>query len=831
MPGLGSGNRSRKSARLSMDDFHNSAHGARGAVLGGEAGPSSERFNRQSLAINMGGCAVEDGDDDHEDDGETEAGHAAGGSSSAPGKKAIKGMIRRASVSLHGFIQRRASFAGGKTASTTDDAANSGSHFLPNRLLRSSHAHSQSQSSAQLQAQAQSHVQGKLPVRLQPTNADARPTTSHNFSSWRRVRQVASFRHSRVFDSDFSVAGGPSESGSSNAYGDSIAPETMEFPIREIGDMDDDNDLAPTLSSSAPLPGGLSSMNGPPAFRSRPPVIPPNTGGAARAAAAAAFQTDILQMLQPKWLQQDEYGNDRESGIGIAITSTESDSADEANGQESYSTLDGDAPQLDVAKVDFVGNLPMELAIMILLELDAAGLSAASRVSRSWSEAVKNQHIWRESFLREKTTTYATSGPVQPGVGLGVPPIRPSCDWRQIYRVKQELDRRWQEGKTRPVYLNGHSDSIYCLQFDEQKIITGSRDKTIRIWDMKTLACCLVIGPPEVVRDPKLLYDEDGQPAHYITTAYHTRSSNSTPAAVSFPMHHSASILCLQYDDRILVTGSSDGSCIVYSVKSGYRPIRRLQHHSAAVLDLCFDDRYIITCSKDVTICVWDRETGAMLKQLRGHSGPVNAVQMRGNTIVSCSGDFRVKLWNIETGKAIREFTGHTKGLACSQFSEDGRFVASAGNDRVIRIWDANTGECVREMKAHESLVRSLHIDSVSGRLVSASYDRDIKVFDMETGQQLLDFPQWHQSWVLSAKSDYRRIISTGQDPKILVMDFGAGIDGIDMLETADAKAAICAPVSATDDTTAATTEHMDWAPNVPDAPVPQATIEAATPF
>jgi F-box and WD-40 domain protein 1/11 len=159
---------------------------------------------------------------------------------------------------------------------------------------------------------------------------------------------------------------------------------------------------------------------------------------------------------------------------------------------------------------------------------------------------------------------------------------------------------------------------------------------------------------------------------------------------------------------------------------------------------------------------------------------------MRGNTIVSCSGDFRVKLWNIDTGKCIREFVGHTKGLACSQFSEDGRFVASAGNDKVIRIWDANTGECVREMRAHDNLVRSLHIDSVSGRLISGSYDTDIKVWDMETGRQLLYFPRWHASWVLSAKSDYRRIVSTGQDPKILIMDFGADVENIELLKSAN---------------------------------------------
>ncbi|CRK33177.1 hypothetical protein BN1708_019220, partial [Verticillium longisporum] len=110
-----------------------------------------------------------------------------------------------------------------------------------------------------------------------------------------------------------------------------------------------------------------------------------------------------------------------------------------------------------------------------------------------------------------------------------------------------------------------------------------------------------------------------------------------------------------------------------------------------------------------------------------------------------------------------------------------------AGNDKIIRIWDANTGECVREIKAHDNLVRSLHIDSVSGRLISGSYDQDIKVFDMATGRQLLDFPKWHASWVLSAKSDYRRIVSTGQDPKILIMDFGANVQGIEMLNSARA--------------------------------------------
>ncbi|KAL1849339.1 hypothetical protein Daus18300_013312 [Diaporthe australafricana] len=672
------------------------------------------------------------------------------GAAKGKGKGRISGIFRRASVSLKGLVHRRTSIA----TDTFEEPRE------PARYQRSSHAPSFSHH--HIQTTPTSPLAGSSPSRV--SAQQSRPTTSHGINAtWHRLRQATSFRHSRVLYGDFTM-------------------QAHEVPYQPQDD----------LPYSVPRPG----------MGSEPPVIPRNGGSGARAA-AAAWQHEMFPTVHPqgradmpvlknKRLTLDSTQTDRESGIGIAVTSSDSDAGDlqdlDMVTSDGAQVLYGCAPE--ISRIDFIDRLPAELAIQVLAHLDAADLARSSLVSRSWRDVVSSQHIWRESYLREKTGTYATSNPVQPGTGLGVPAIQPNITWKDAYRVTEELGQRWKRGQAASIYLNGHSDSIYCLQFDEQKIITGSRDKTIRIWDMHTLACKLVIGPPEVVKDDALLYDEDGNPTHSATHEPHTgvhaeqNRTTSVPTTVSFQTHHKASILCLQYDDNILVTGSSDASCIVYDVNGGYRPVRRLRHHTAAVLDLCFDDKHIVTCSKDISICVWDRETGQLLKQLRGHSGPVNAVQMRGNTVVSCSGDFRVKLWNIDTGKQIREFQGHTKGLACSQFSEDGRYVASAGNDKVIRIWDANTGECLQEMKAHESLVRSLHIDSVSGRLISGSYDTDIKVFDMETGRQLLDFPRWHASWVLSAKSDYRRIVSTGQDPKILVMDFGAGIEGIDMLES-----------------------------------------------
>ncbi|KAF4469423.1 F-box WD-repeat [Fusarium albosuccineum] len=648
--------------------------------------PRSSMFGHnhaQHLSQPFNNLVIDDAEDDVH-----EAGHGVGHSQQshqqhhfhAPGS--IKGMIRRASVSINRIVHRRPSVA-------AED-------------IPQAHAHS------------------------------GRPITSHNHSTWSRLRQ-ATIRHSRsIHGFDLNHAHG-----------------TFHQQHEQ--------------SSHLPIPG----------FGGEPPVIPSNSGAAAKA--SAAMQNEYYARQSMMWLNPtptSDASNDRESGIGITVTLPGAEGTDTEAEQGSV-----------ISKIDFISKLPTELAIHVLACLDATALTKASEVCRNWNKIISNQHIWRESCLRETTTTYATSGPVVPGTGFGVPAITPNSDWKEIYRAKQELTQRWKGGKATPVYLNGHKDSIYCLQFDEHKIITGSRDKTIRVWDMHTLECTLAIGPPEVIHEADMLLDEDGNPTHFATGSDNERTAPSMPKLVAFPTHHKASILCLQYDDEILVTGSSDSTCIVYDVRAGYQPIRRLHHHTAAVLDLAFDDKHIVTCSKDFSICVWDRHTGDLLKQLRGHSGPVNAVQMRANTIVSCSGDFRVKLWNIETGKNIREFTGHTKGLACSQFSEDGRYIASAGNDKVIRIWDANTGECLQEMRAHENLVRSLHIDSVSGRLISGSYDTDIKVWDMESGHQLLDFPRWHASWVLSAKSDYRRIVSTGQDPKILIMDFGADVDGIEMLE------------------------------------------------
>ena len=356
-----------------------------------------------------------------------------------------------------------------------------------------------------------------------------------------------------------------------------------------------------------------------------------------------------------------------------------------------------------------------------------------------------------------------------------------------MWRARKALQQRWIDGYAAAIYLEGHTDSVYCVQFDEDKILTGSRDRTVRIWDARTYECIKVLGVPSrgagsVV--PPLPVDVADRGQRPFAKLFSSRSIVEPERTAPWLfMYHNGSILCLQYDDKMMVTGSSDCTLIIWDVKAGYRPLQRLREHTAGVLDVCFDEKHIVSCSKDATICLWDRNTGDLLKKLNGHRGPVNAVQLRGNLVVSASGDGIAKLWNLTSGLCIKEFPSKDRGMACVEFSPDSRTILAGGNDQVIYQFDTSTGELVREMKGHEGLVRSLHLDSASGRVVSGSYDTSVKAYDMRSGETIVNFTKWTSSWILSAKADYRRIIATSQDSRAVIMDFGYQLPGIESLE------------------------------------------------
>jgi hypothetical protein len=85
-------------------------------------------------------------------------------------------------------------------------------------------------------------------------------------------------------------------------------------------------------------------------------------------------------------------------------------------------------------------------------------------------------------------STFSTPGPSRRASSATIPPLGPVpspsllrvpsaplfLDWPKLYRDRYLLDQRWSKGVPVIKRLQGHKDSVYCLQFDEEKLITGS---------------------------------------------------------------------------------------------------------------------------------------------------------------------------------------------------------------------------------------------------------------------------------------------------------------------------------------------------------------------
>lgn len=62
-------------------------------------------------------------------------------------------------------------------------------------------------------------------------------------------------------------------------------------------------------------------------------------------------------------------------------------------------------------------------------------------------------------------------------------------------------------------------------------------------------------------------------------------------------------------------------------------------------------------------------------------------------------------------------------------------------------------------------------------------FAKSVKVWDSEDGKLILDIQKFHASWVLAVKADYRRIVSTSQDNRTLILDFSFGLPDLHLLE------------------------------------------------
>lgn len=106
----------------------------------------------------------------------------------------------------------------------------------------------------------------------------------------------------------------------------------------------------------------------------------------------------------------------------------------------------------------------------ILSYLDATSLINVELVCRRWNRSASSNYFWRQIFFNQFNFGAQLDMTIQaqfPIVGSGRGKAEPQQDWKSMWRARKALNQRWQSGYAAAIYLDGHSDSVYCVQFDE----------------------------------------------------------------------------------------------------------------------------------------------------------------------------------------------------------------------------------------------------------------------------------------------------------------------------------------------------------------------------
>ncbi|KAG8792126.1 hypothetical protein FRC16_000151, partial [Serendipita sp. 398] len=366
-----------------------------------------------------------------------------------------------------------------------------------------------------------------------------------------------------------------------------------------------------------------------------------------------------------------------------------------------------------------------------------------------------------------------------------------SPDGRRI--ISGSLDntlRMWdaETGATVGEPLEGHTSWINSVAYspDGRHIISGSRDWTIRMWDAETGVAVggALMGHSDWVRS--VAYSPDGR---HIISGSDDRTIRiwdaETGATTGKPFEgHSRNILSVAYspDGRHIISGSDDKTIRVWDAETGDAVGDPLAGHSRSVLSVVYspDGHYIISGSEDKTIRIWDAGTGASVGDpLVGHTGPISSVvcSPNGRRIFSGSADRTIRIWDGETRTAIGEPLEHIDCMCTVAYSPDGCII-SGSEDSNIYIWDAETGAAVGEqLEGHSGWILSVAYSPDGRKIITSSEDRTVRIWDAHTGSAVGDPFKGHTDWVnsIAYSPDGSRIISGSYDKTVRIWDAQTG--------------------------------------------------------
>ncbi|KAG8200752.1 hypothetical protein JTE90_022353 [Oedothorax gibbosus] len=317
----------------------------------------------------------------------------------------------------------------------------------------------------------------------------------------------------------------------------------------------------------------------------------------------------------------------------------------------------------------------------------------------------------------------------------------------------------------------GHSRAILSIHATDDVLFSGSKDRTVKIWDLVTGKEIQSLGghPNNVcaVRYSEYsrlafsvstafvkIWDVRENPAKCVITLSSSGATNSGTVTMNTP---SRTLLMPQGEHQINDIALNCYGTTLFSAASNvvrvwdlrmYRAIGKLSgSHQAAIMCLAVDhdgsDRNIVvTGSKDHYIKVFEVPEGsegshsAKTNLKPPHYDGIQSLAISQNFLFSGSRDTCIKKWNLKNGSHIQSVNQAHKDWICAlDFLSNNSILLSGCRGGFLKLWSTESMQMLGEFKAHSAPINAISTNSVCS--FTASSDCTIGIWRLKNSNDL----------------------------------------------------------------------------------------------